>query len=258
MRIRISLASAAVLFLMAGLSHAFAAASPRDLYVRGDYAAAIQAGEAAGTGEALAFAARAAIADAVLRDSPCLSCLKRGEDLAQRATEVEPGRAEAYVLLAVAMGLEARIVGVLRAQGARYPERAKQALEKAMTLDPGGGSTLAAMAAWHIEVVRNGGALGTMLYGAKAETGLSLYRRGIAAEPDNLVLPYQFALSLSGYATDRYREEIEKSLAAAAAGTPRTAYETGLKMRASRLLETLRTGNANAYRALVKKYQGYP
>jgi hypothetical protein len=248
----------ATIALLATLSHALAAASARDLYIRGDYAAATQAGEAAATGESLAFAARAAIAEATLRDAPCLSCLKRAEDLARRATLAEPGRAEAYVLLAVSMGLEARIVGVLRAQAARYPERAKDALGKAVALDPQGGATLAAMAAWHLEVVRNGGALGTLLYGARAETGIDLYRRGIAAEPANLVLPYQFALSLSGYALDRYRGEVEMLLAAAIRGMPRTAYERALKARAARLLEVLHAGNARAYAALIAKYQGYP
>src|SRR4051812_3627919 len=102
----IDIACAAVLSLMLAVPHAFAAASPRDIYIRGDYAAAIQAGEAQGTGESLALAARAAIADATLRDAPCLSCLKRAEDLARRASLAEPGRAEAYVLLAISMGLE--------------------------------------------------------------------------------------------------------------------------------------------------------
>jgi hypothetical protein len=248
----------AVLAVMAMSSPALSAVSARDLYVRGDYAAATQAGEAAGTGESLSFAARAAIADSTLRDSPCLTCLNRAEELARRATQVEPGRAEAYVLLAVSMGLEARIVGVLRAQGAHYPERAKQALDKAVALDPNGGSTLAGLAAWHVEVVRNGGALGTLLYGAKADTGMDLYRRGIAAEPANLVLPYQFALSLSGYALARYRAEIETQLTNASRGMPRTAYETALKARAARLLDTLRSGNDRSYGDLVRKYQGYP
>ena len=64
-------------------SLAFAAeTSPFDLYRAGKYEEAIAAGQAAGTGEGLTVAARAAFAEANLSEMPCLSCLRRVEDLA--------------------------------------------------------------------------------------------------------------------------------------------------------------------------------
>ncbi len=177
---------------------AASAESARDLYVRGDYAAAMREGEAQNTGAALAEAARAAIADAQLRDTPCLDCLQRAENLARRAVALDTNNADALVLFAVSLGLQARVVGMVRAKLNRYPEQAKDALENAVRLAPRDGSALAAMGGWHVEVVRNGGILGSVLYGAKIETGKKLFQQGIMADLGNLVLPYQFALSLAG------------------------------------------------------------
>ena len=235
-----------------------AAESVRDLYVRGDYAAAIRAGEAENTAVALAEAARAAIADAQMQDRPCLACLARAEDLSRRAVTMDAGNIEGQVLFAVAVGLEARIVKTLRAKVNRYPEQAKEALDKAVALAPNHGAALAAMGAWHIEVMRNGGMLGTIMYGADVETGRNFYHRGIAADPGNLVLPYQFALSLAGIDFDKYRVEVGVLLDTASKGTPRTSYEAALRTRVVELAALLKGGRTRELAGLVRKYQGYP
>src|SRR5436309_7477725 len=82
------------------------AAAAFERYRMGDYAGAIATGEAANTGEGLAVATRAAFADANLRDMPCLSCLKRVEDLARRSIALDMNHPDAYVYLAAAMGYE--------------------------------------------------------------------------------------------------------------------------------------------------------
>lgn len=235
-----------------------AAETVRDLYVRGDYAGAMREGEAQNTSTVLAEAARAAIADAQLRDMPCLECLRRAENFARRAVTLDARNADALVLLAVSLGLEARIVGIVRAKLNRYPEQAKEALENAVRLAPTDGAALAAMGAWHIEVVRNGGILGSMMYGAEIETGKKFFRQGIAADAGNLVLPYQYALSLAGYDAARNRGEIVPLFEAAASGSPRTAYEAALKARAGELAQVLKDGPSHTFTDLVKKYQGYP
>lgn len=239
-------------------SPADAAESVRDLYVRGDYAAAIRAGEAENAPPALAEAARAAIADAQMQERPCLACLARAETLARRAVMMDARNIEGLVLLAVAVGLEARIVGTLRAKIDRYPEQAKEALDKAVALAPNHGAALAAMGAWHIEVIRNGGMLGNVMYGADVETGRNFYRRGITADATNLVLPYQFALSLAGLDLEKYRGEIGTLLDTASKGVSRTSYESALRMRAGELSALLKAGRVREVAALVRKYQGYP
>jgi hypothetical protein len=233
--------------------------SPMDLYQSGNYEAAVAAGEADGSGEALAVAARAVLADANLRDVPCMSCLQRAEALARRSIALDTQHPEPFVYLATALGYEARLVGTLRARFARYPEQAKDAIDRALAVAPNDSWSLAAAGTWHIEVVRNGGSfLARALYGARVETGEDYLRRAVAAEPENLVIRFQHALLLSSLNLDANKEEAAAELAAAARTEPRTAYERALKTRAAKLLDLIKANRREEYVALVNRFQGYP
>src|SRR5258706_7631911 len=198
--------------------------SPMDLYRAGSYEAAVAVGEAEGSGEALAVAARAVLADANLRDVPCMTCLKRAESLARRSIALDTKHPEAFVYLAATLGYEARIVGSLRARFARYPEQAKEAIDRALLVAPNDSWSLAAAGAWHIEVVRNGGKLlARVLYGAKVEVGEDFLKRAVAADPKDLVIRFQHALLLSGVDFNANKFEVMGELATATMTEPRTA-----------------------------------
>ena len=228
-----------------------------DLYRAGNYEAAVAAGEAEDSGESLAVAARAVLAEANLRDVPCMACLKRAEALARRSVALDTHHPEPYVYLATALGYEARVVGGLRARFARYPEQAKEAIDRALAIAPNDSWSLAAAGTWHIEVVRNGGSLlARALFGARVETGEDYLRRAVAAEPDNLVIRFQRALLLSRD-FEVNRETVTSELAAATMTEPRTAYERALKARAARLLDLIHQNRRPEYMTLVNRYQGY-
>jgi hypothetical protein len=233
--------------------------SPMDLYRSGNYEAAAAAGEAEGTGEGLAVAARAALDDANLRDTPCMTCLQRAEGLARRSIALDTKRPGPYVSLAASLGYEARIVGSLRARLRRIPEQAKEAIDRALALAPNDSWSLAAAGTWHIEVVRNGGRLlARALYGARVETGEDYLCRAVAAEPEDLVIRLQRALLLSDIDLDGNRQVVTSELTAAAMAEPRTAYERALRARAARLLDLIKANRRTEYMALVSRYQGYP
>jgi hypothetical protein len=252
--------AAMLLLWLAGLSARAEDANPIfDLYRMGNYEGAIAAGQAANTGEGLAIAARAAFAEANLSDSPCMPCLKRVEGLARRSIMLDANRPDAFVYLAAAIGYEARIIGYLNATVARYPEQAKQVLERALAAAPNDAWSLAAMGAWHIEIVRNGGSfLARTVYGARADAGEEFFRRAFTADPNNLVIRLQYVLAMSAYDLNRNREKMAEQLMAAATLQPRTAYETVMKARAARLLELLKANRRAEYLALINRYQGYP
>jgi hypothetical protein len=230
-----------------------------ELYRAGKYEAAITAGEAANTGQGLATAARAAFAEANLSETPCLSCLQRVESLARRSVALDSMHPDAFVYLAAAVGYEARIVGNVRAQLAHYPEIAKEMIDRALVLAPDDAWSLAAAGAWHTEVVRNGGSLlARAIYGARADAGIEYFSRAFAADPKNLVIRFQYALSLSGYSYDRYAQESTAALIGVATIEPRTTYEGVIKQRAARLLDLIKAKKRADYLALVNRYQGYP
>jgi len=253
---RAARALALAAFLAAPVS---AAETPYQIYARGDFAAAAAAGEALGNGEGLALAARAALAEADLMETPCLACYERAENLARRAIAADANRSESHVFLSVALGHQARIIGILRASQAGLAVQARSALGAALGLAPGDPWVLAALGGWHLEVVRFTGSLvGRVVYGASAGSGKEYFRRAIAAAPDNPMLSYQFALSLSGYDLAGNEPEVRFALNTAVAGTARTAYESALRARAAALRELLGPDTREEYRALVRAYQGYP
>jgi tetratricopeptide (TPR) repeat protein len=241
------------------MAHAQDAAAAFERYRMGDYEGAIAAGEATRTGEGLTVAARAAFAEANLRDMPCLPCLKRVEELSRRAIMLDPRHPDAFVYLAAALGYEARIIGYVRATLEKYPEQAKDAVDRALAVAPNDAFSLAALGGWHFEIVRNAGSLmARTLFGARIDAGEEAFRRAIAADPGNLVVRLQYVLAASAYDLNRFRRQVAEQLAAIATTEPRTAYETVMKQRAARLQELLNANQTKDYVALISRYQGYP
>jgi hypothetical protein len=228
------------------------------LYEQGDYERAIATASAQNNAAGFALAARAALADAMVH-APCLSCLKRTEALARKSVAVDAGLPEGHVYLAVALGYEARIIGPTRAQLGRYPEEARRNLDAALAADPRNALALAALGGWHIEIVRSGGAsLAKWVYGASLEEGRKQFDAAFKVEPDNLVLRYQFVLSLGGLDLGELKPLVESTLERTLAIKARTAYERFAQARARELLTALTSNDDDAFRQLVRRDQGYP
>jgi tetratricopeptide (TPR) repeat protein len=250
----------AVLLLLAPLS-ARAATSDEifALYARGDYEQAVRAGEASHTAAGLAIAARAVLAEDVLRDTPCLSCLEHAEALARQAVAADPHFALGQVWLAVALGYQARIIGSVKARLKDSPAQSKAALDKAVADDPANAYAVSALGGWHIEIVRGGGAtLARLFYGARESEAVALFDRAARLAPGNVAVHYQIGLSLAGFDADKYRARIAAEFKAAQSGVPDTEYEKKIQGRAAELLGLLNQGAHDAFALRVRKYQGFP
>ena len=229
------------------------------LYADGQYDAAMRAGEAAHTAPSLALAARAALADAVMRDAPCMACLKRAEADARAAMAADPKLADGPVWLAVALGYQTRLTGILAARWRGAPGQAKAALMQAVRNDPKSPFAVSALGGWNIEVVRAAGAyLARALYGATEAKGLALFDRAVKLQPGNVAVRYQIGLSLAGFDVDRYHDRILGELDAAMAAPAQTAYEKFIQARAAALSALLKAGNRIGFDTRVRKFQGYP
>jgi hypothetical protein len=229
------------------------------LYARGDYEQAVKVGEAARTAPGYAIAARAVLADEVLRDKPCLECLERAERLSRQAIATDPRHAFGQVWLAVSLGYQSRITGIVKARLRDAPGQSKIALDAAVAADPGNPYAVSALGGWHIEIVRGGGAtLARLLYGAREDQALALFDRSVKLAPGNVAVRYQIALSLLGFDAEKYRPRILAELRAAVSGEAATAYEKEIQGRANELLGLVNRGAQDALEARVRKYQGYP
>ena len=237
---------------------AVAKETPLALYLSGEYDRAEAAGVAQNDAQGYAIAARAALAEEMMRQQPCLDCLKHAEDLSRRAIAADPKAPEGHIYLAASIGYEARIIGDLAAQSKGYGDVAKDELDQALASDPNNPWALAAMGSWNIEIVRSAGpALARWLFGARLEAGQDDYAKALAVAPDNLVLHYQYALTLAAYDLDTYRNDIQNELVRAVACTPHSAYEIFARSRAQEFLNALKANDAQVER-LVRRDQGYP
>ena len=254
-----ALSAIAIIFCVA-LDPARTAENPAfALFEKGDYLAAAKAAAAEGTATSLALAARATLADATLRDVPCMECLQNAEAFARKAIAVDPTNMEGHIHLAVSLGYQARIIGPIRARFARFPEQAKQEIETALKLAPNNHWALSAAGGFNIEVVRSGGRfLGNLLYGATLENGVSFFNKAIAADPENPLIKLQYALALTGYSFDARRAEIASILDSSVHAKPENIYEEVMRQRAGRLLELLNENKIDDYLELARKYQGFP
>jgi hypothetical protein len=229
------------------------------LYRAGKYADAMTKGAAENSARGYALAAAAAIGDAAEHIPPCLPCVQRAEDYAKKAIAADPKQAEGYIFYAMALGLDSHIIGTMAALNKGYATLSKKQIDKALELAPNNGRALAVLGGWNLEVVRGAGSwIASMSYGASADKGIAAFEKGIAADPKDVVLHYQFALSLAGLDADEYHDRIVKQLTEAANGTPSSAYDALSQKRAAELLGLLKAGKEDAFEAKVKTYQGFP
>jgi hypothetical protein len=258
-----SVQTAISLALWALSSGAALAAIPdasREAFSEGRYLAAAQAAEAEGSADALAFAARAEIADAITRgEGLCFDCLVRAEATAKRAIARDPKHAEGYVQLAIAIGFRGRLVSTMEAQSEGLAEKGRAAIDSALALDPANSWARASLGGWHLEVVnRAGSILASLVYGADEEAGLTNFRKALAAEPSSLLLHYHYALSILALDTERFQTEALATLRLGYKDPRADALTTFTRKRTDALIERLAAGESEKVTALVRRFQGYP
>jgi hypothetical protein len=147
----------------------------------------------------------------------------------------------------------------MRASWNNSPVQAKAHLDAALAADPVNPYALAALGGWNAEVVRVGGAfLAAKIYDASLEKGMALFDRAGRVAPHNVAVHYQIALSLAGVDPARYHARIQDELDAAIQGPPQTAYEKFVAARAQELLNLMKRGDADAFEARLRIFQGYP
>ncbi len=251
---------AALSLLVASAAHAAIPAKAQSAYAAGNFISAATIAENEGSAEALAFAARARIADAVMReDIYCKACLTVAETVAQRAIDRDPKAADGYIQLAIALGFRGRLIPLMDSRDERLPERGREAIDKALELAPHNAWALAARGAWNLEIVQRAGpVLADVTYGAKRAEGLRYFHEALAADPGDLLLHFHFALSILALDVDEYRTEAMAAIEAGYKDPRADALTKFTRKRADALNGLLKTGKSDEIEALVRRYQGYP
>ncbi len=190
----------------------------RMAYAQGRFAEAAELAESIKTSEGLALAAKslAIFGYHVAEDDSKLVLFDRAALLAEEATRLDADNPDAWVQLAHAMGRYAQTIGMLEAAGTGYPKRVREALEKALRLNPESADAHLSLATWHAEAVNTGGFMARMLYGASKKDALAHYRKAIRLAPEEKVIYAQYAFGLlllnETANRDHARELLERAL----------------------------------------------
>jgi tetratricopeptide (TPR) repeat protein len=126
--------------------------------------------------------------------------LENGIDAGRAAQAARPDRVEGYFWMAANMGELAESFGIR--QGLKYRRPVKEALEKALALDPSylGGGPDRALGRWYHKVPG--------LFGGSNEKSLAHLRRSLTYQPDSTVTHYFLAETLldMGHASEAWAE----------------------------------------------------
>ena len=169
------------------------------LFHNGEFQRAAEAGLALGdagmnvANKATCIYANYLEARAQARETLLLEAAARAESLQRRQAD----HTGAWYWQAYALGRYSQGISVAKALTQGLGVRVKHALETAIARCPHHADAHLALAAFHAEVIdKVGSMVGGMTYGANKATGLALYQKAMALNPDSVVTLTEYANGL--------------------------------------------------------------
>jgi cytochrome c-type biogenesis protein CcmH/NrfG len=137
----------------------------------------------------------------------------------------DPKDANAYYLMAYALGRYSQGISVAKALAQGLGSKVKSALETAIKLQPKHADAHIALGAFHAEVIDKVGSLLGRTQGASKEAGLAHFKSALKLNPTSAIAMVEYANGLVMLEGDKKMKEAEKLYADAAACEPMDAME---------------------------------
>jgi hypothetical protein len=197
------------------------------LYHAGQFQKAAEAGlKAGGSGLTAANKAQAIYANYLEKSEKTrLALLLEVAERAEAQARAEPKNANAWYLMAYALGRYSQGISVAKALAQGLGGKVKGALETAIQLQPKHADAHIALAAFHAEVIDKVGKLLGKTQGADAATGLRLYKEALKLNPASAIARVEYANGLVMLEGDKKMAEAERLYAEAAECEPMDAME---------------------------------
>jgi hypothetical protein len=250
------------LFIAALLTVAISAAPARAeptaealrLYSVGEFMAAANLAAAQNSPSDLVFVSRALLASCAISQAPqdVDATLARAAESAQLALSLDPSSVAARLNLALAYGMMGKRAALHVALSRDYAGRGRRLIDEALARAPNNAEAHALLGAWHFEVLRRGGGLGALAYGARLASGMAEFRRAQSLAPDDPFIPLQFALALLQRDTRVNAVLAAKLLTDSLSKPARDALEAAAQTTARRLQGALANGGFDAAHRLAR------
>ena len=168
-------------------------------YHAGEFRDAVEAGTSAGgSGVNAAVKAQAIYANYLEKaETSKLELLKQAAQWADERRRSAPKDANAHYLYAYALGRYGQGISVVKALAQGFGGKIKDALTTAIKLAPSHADAHTAYGAYQAEVVNKvGGLVAGMTYGAKKDSALEHFLKGIKLNPDSAIAKVEYANGL--------------------------------------------------------------
>ena len=195
-------------------------------YADGRFVEAADIGEALGTSEGFAVAAKslAVYAHYEASEEEFREVVERATRMGEEAINADPTNPEAHYQAAHVAGRYAQRVGAFTALREGLAARIREPLEATLALAPDRADAILALGGWHADIAEQG-FLARAMYGGSDEEAVKFFEQALEMAPDSKVVLHAYAIRLPRLDKDsgvaRAREMLERAL-----GLPvRDAYE---------------------------------
>ena len=194
----------------------------------GAFQQAVEAGNAAGgPGVNAAVKAQCIHANYLERDAKAkLALLEEAFGWADQRRAAAPKDANAHYLYAFALGRYGQGISVAKALAQGFGGKIRDALAKALELEPKHAEAAAAFGAYQSEVIdKVGGMVAGLTYGAKKESALKHFEQAVKLFPEAPIMYIEYANGLIRLFGKARIDDATKLYEKAAAATPADAME---------------------------------
>ncbi len=195
---------------------------------RGDFAEAIAQGAKQGARGATVANKSAAVAATYLEEDErrALKLLEEAAKRAEQATQKASGDANAWYMQAFVLGRYAQRVSIVKALAEGVGSKVRQALDRALELEPAHADAHIALGLYHAEIIDKVGALaGRLTYGADAAKSVKHFEQALRLNPASAIAHMEYANGLLMLEGDRQKRKAVELYRKAAAIKPADAME---------------------------------
>jgi len=209
----------------------------RQMFLEGNYAAAIDLGKDLNSAQGLSLAAEAMSAQVLLGQvKKRRKTATKARKLAQKALKKDDTSHEAIVQYALARGFETQASSPVRVWRKGLIKKSKEAIETVQESFPEDPRGDALMGAWHLGIVRRAGAERALdWFEATEDDGITLYESALTQSPNDITILSNFAVTLLAIDPARHSGKSKTLLERALKQEPGNALEKAMLKRAERL-----------------------
>lgn len=235
------LATAASLSLLAADASAQSIDEARAAFADGRFLEAAELGEALGTSDGYAMAARslAVYAHYEAPEGEWEEIIERAMQMGDEAVRADSTNPEAYYQSVHAVGRFAKRAGTITALRKGLGGKVRDLLEATLALDPDHVGAHLGFGGWHADIAASG-FIARRMYGGKKEEAVVHYERALELAPESKVVMYEYAIRLPELDKEGGRERALEMLEKAIGLPVRDAYDNYIHFDLLDALEELK------------------